>query len=625
MTALEEGSVLKGTVSLLSISENSGSFDGRSYYLPDKVMLQAEDISLSHVDTLPSFSVSSLFRQIRQRLTAMILAHTSPEAGGLASAVLLGDRDHLEDAMERDFRRLGITHLLVVSGTHFSVLVSMADTGLKRFRIPPKLRCCISMGIILLIMLLTGLTPSVVRAGIMHLMAQLSLLLVRKSNLIHSFAFSGALMVLINPYAAMDCGLQLSFAAASCCILFQIYKGSLYRFIRIKTGIRLADLPLIAIPEAIACTCMVSLSTLPLIWLYFGEVSLFSIPANLIFTPLISLLMLFTAAYLILYPLYLLILPMAAVLSGFCALLGNLAEFLARPDWVMIPVNYRFSVFFLLPMTVMFLLIPFVRRRMKVRLAVSSLLTGVLFFSVVGIIGAADRPYVSFSYLSDRKNDGFVLKSDGRILLCESSDASFGFSGLLTDEMSELHACEIDTLLLTHYHNKHVQLVNRLSEREILRNLVLPEPTDERETDIYRSLCENAALHRVRVTTLETGAAFDFCGVAVTLFERAYLSRSSHPVTAVSLELNGDRLTMVSSSFNQSVPEITSALESSEYLIFGGHSPVYKKTFGLSFSEKPKAMVVHSDAYSFMDEELKLIADSVRVPAPFRLRVRRNG
>ena len=362
-----------------------------------------------------------------------------------------------------------------------------------------------------------------------------------------------------------------------------------------------------------------------LIWLYFGEVSLFSIPANLIFTPLISLLMLFTAAYLILYPLYLLILPMAAVLSGFCALLGNLAELLARPDWVMIPVNYRFSVFFLLPMTAMFLLIPFVRRRMKVRLAVSSLLIGVLFFSVMGIIGAADRTYLSFSYLSDRKNDGFVLKSAGRILLCESSDASFGFSALLTDEMAELHACEIDTLLLTHYHNKHVQLVNRLSEREILRNLVLPEPTDERETDIYRSLCENAALHRVSVTTLEPGGTFDFCGVTVTLFERVYLSRSTHPVTAVSLKLSDDRLTMVSSSFNQSVPEITSALEASEYLIFGGHSPVYKKTFGLSFSKKPKAMVVHSDAYSFMDEELKLLADSISTPAPFRLRVRRNG
>lgn len=621
-TALPEGAILEGTVTLCSLSE--AGFDGRSYYLPDRILLNAEEINLAHTSVSPVFSITSLFSRINKRLSAMILAHTSPETGGLASAVLLGNRDALDDETERDFRRLGISHLLVVSGTHFSVLVTLAGTGLKRLRIHPKVRAVLSMFLIVFLMLLTGMTSSVVRAGIMHLMAQLSVLLTRRSSIIHSFAFSGALMVLLNPYAAMDCGLQLSFAATYCCLLFQFYKNNVYRTIRRKTGIHLPKLPMISVLETIICTCMVSLSTLPLIWLYFGEVSLISIPANLIFTPLISVLMLMTGVYLILYPLRLLIQPLAVLLNLFCGLLGNTAEILSRPSWVMLPVNYDFSPFFLIPLTALLLLMPFLSKKLRFRAAASSVLVGILFFAVIGIVNIVDRAYISFSYLPEKKNDGFVLKSDGKILLCEISDASFGYSYLLTDEMSELHSCEIDTLFVTHYHNKHVQLLNRLSEREILRRLVLPKPIDDRESSIFTSLIESAALHNVEVTIVPAGESFDFYGTEITLFERTYLSRSTHPVTAMEIDLGTEEIVLLSCSFNESVHEITKSAENAEYLIFGGHSPVYKKTFGLSFEQEPKAVIYGDDAYAHMDEEFRITADKLNASVPFRLRISRS-
>lgn len=386
-----------------------------------------------------------------------------------------------------------------------------------------------------------------------------------------------------------------------------------------------AKLPLISVAETVFCTCLVSLSTLPLIWLYFGEVSLFSIPANVIFTPLISLLMLLTGAYLILYPLRLFVPPLAALLNLFCGLLGKTAEVLAKPDWVMIPVNYDFSVIFLLPLAAMLLLLPFASKTGKIRMILSSAGICALFFLSVGVIGIADRGNVYFSYLPENKNDGFVLKSEGKVLLCDVSDASFGYSYNLTDEMSRLHACEIETLLLTHYHNKHIQLVNRISEREILRSLVLPEPIDDRERGIYEALRENAALHDITVTTVEPGGTFDFYGTSITLFERTYLSRSTHPVTALSVDLGNDVLTLVSCSFNQSVPEITDALIRSDYPIFGRHSPVYKKTFSLSFEEEPKAVIACEDALVHMEENLRELAEKLAADVPFRIRVRRSG
>lgn len=618
-TALPDGAVLEGEVQLASLSDSG--FDGRTYYLPKRILHAAEDLSLIHTDTRPSFSLSALFRQLRDRLTAMILVNTSPEAGGLASAVLLGEQEYLDEAMQRDFRRLGISHLLVVSGTHFSVLVTMSTLGLKRLKCSPKLRAVLNIVLILFLMFLTGMTSSVMRAGIMHLMAQISHLLTRRNNLIHSFAFSGALMVLLNPYAAMDCGLQLSFAATYCCLLFQTGKSAVYRTIRKKTGIRMQKLPLIGAAETVLCTSLVSLSTLPLIWLYFGEVSLISIPANVIFTPLISILMLFCAAFLILYPLRLLILPMAALMNLFSALLGRIAEAMARPDWVMISVNYGFSVFFLLPLTVILLLLPFLNRKFRLPAAASAVLLGVLFFAVIGGISLADRGNIRFTYLPEKKNDGFVLKSDGKVLLCEMADGSFGYAYTLTDEMAEMHVCEIDALLLTHYHNKHIQMADRLASREILRSIVLPEPIDDRERGIYGNLCEIAALKKIPVITLPAGGSFDFHGITVTLPDRIYLSRSTHPVTAVQIDLGTEEIVLLSCSFNQSVPEITYFAENAEYVILGNHSPVYKKTFGLSFVSEPKVLIAGEDACAHMET----VPDTV-VPAdlPWRLTVRRN-
>ena len=55
--------------------------------------------------------------------------------------------------------------------------------------------------------------------------------------------------------------------------------------------------------------------------------------------------------------------------------------------------------------------------------------------------------------------------------MCDISDGSYSFAKKLTDEVSDLHVTEIDALLITHYHNKHIQLISRVSDNEILRSI----------------------------------------------------------------------------------------------------------------------------------------------------------
>ena len=70
---------------------------------------------------------------------------------------------------------------------------------------------------------LTGSTPSVVRAGIMHILAQLSIIVSRKPNTVNAYALAGVAIILINPFAVVDIGFQLSFVVTFGLLLMTPY------------------------------------------------------------------------------------------------------------------------------------------------------------------------------------------------------------------------------------------------------------------------------------------------------------------------------------------------------------------------------------------------------------------
>ena len=167
-----------------------------------------------------------------------------------------------------------------------------------------------------------------------------------------------------------------------------------------------------------------------------------------------------------------------------------------------------------------------------------------------------------------------------------------------------------DTLFLDDYHNKHIQLISRVSDNEILRTIILPEPIDDREAGIYNSILKDALVSGFEVITIPAGGSFCYGDAVITLYPRTYLTRSTHPITAVRIEMGDEDALILSGSFNESETDLLPLAEQAEYLIFGVHSPVYKKAFGLDFSSTPKEIIVSEDAYEYMDESLREYAAS---------------
>ncbi|MFM7370099.1 MAG: ComEC/Rec2 family competence protein, partial [Sphaerospermopsis kisseleviana] len=172
------------------------------------------------------------------------------------------------------FVNVGLAHALAASGFQTSLilgiilqLTSKANKGIQFF--------CGSLGL-LTFLCLAGFQASIIRAVIMGFAALIGLVLERKVQQLGSLLLAATLLLLFNPVWIGDLGFQLSFLAT--------------------LGLIVTATPITKrfdwLPSAIASLISVPIAatiwTLPLLLHIFSVVAVYSVPLNIITTPLIS-------------------------------------------------------------------------------------------------------------------------------------------------------------------------------------------------------------------------------------------------------------------------------------------------------------------------------------------------
>lgn len=149
---------------------------------------------------------------LRMALSRRLRLYLPRELGGLEAAMLLGDKSQLTETAEETFRLAGVSHLLSISGLHFSLLCGLFLLGplaaSLRFNRPYLLFQAL---VLLFYMALTGFPVSVVRAGVIYLVTLLGYALCQPPDLLTSLGIAALCIGLSNGYAPCDIGCQLSF------------------------------------------------------------------------------------------------------------------------------------------------------------------------------------------------------------------------------------------------------------------------------------------------------------------------------------------------------------------------------------------------------------------------------
>lgn len=208
-----------------------------------------------------------------------------PEAA-LSAGILLGVRSAIDPAVNDAFARAGLTHVVAISGWNIAivaVLVAAATRPLVRLPAGRWLAALAAVGAVCAYVLLTGASPSVVRAALMAGALLLARLGGSRSHAMSALMLAALAMVLAAPTVLWDVGFQLSALATAGLIWF----GAGFEA-------RLARWPAV-IREPLALTLAAQLTTLPVVLLNFERLSLIAPLANVVVVPLVPLVML-TAA-----------------------------------------------------------------------------------------------------------------------------------------------------------------------------------------------------------------------------------------------------------------------------------------------------------------------------------------
>lgn len=191
----------------------------------------------------------------------------------LGLSYLLGMKSGLPKDLAENLKIVGLTHIVVASGAHLSILVEVAK---KLFgKISRFAAVLFSVIFILFFMAMVGWTPSILRAGVMSILNLLTWYVGRKMAPWRIILITAAGTLLINPDFIVNLGWLLSFASF---IGIMILGPRMARFFygRKKPGM---------IASTVLATISATLMTLPITLFYFGQISLVSVLANVLILP----------------------------------------------------------------------------------------------------------------------------------------------------------------------------------------------------------------------------------------------------------------------------------------------------------------------------------------------------
>ncbi|HVW18069.1 MAG TPA: ComEC/Rec2 family competence protein, partial [Solirubrobacteraceae bacterium] len=197
--------------------------------------------------------------------------------GGLARGMVLGEDAALPEGLGDDFRAAGLSHLLAASGANVALLAALVLGLCALLGVPLAARLTVALTAIAAYVPLAGGGPSIQRAGVMGAAAIVAALASAAPSRWYALLLAAAATLAANPRAAEDPGWQLSFVAVIALL-------ALAPALRARLGRRLPD----ALADVVAIALAAGVATAPLIALRFGQVSLVSLPANLLAAPAVA-------------------------------------------------------------------------------------------------------------------------------------------------------------------------------------------------------------------------------------------------------------------------------------------------------------------------------------------------
>ncbi|MBB6020472.1 competence protein ComEC [Paenibacillus sp. JGP012] len=272
---------LSGSLALPGEARNFGGFDYRHYLRTQYIhwMFKVKGADSVTAMTPQGWERINILRwtDAARQLLGSAVDQLFPEShAGYMKGLIIGMAKDIDPGTYGQFSQLGLTHILAISGTHVAVYVASLLMLMSWLRLTRETALTVALILIPAYVLLSGGSPSVIRAG---MMSMIGLYMAKRGvarDGLQIISAAALLMMWWNPYFLLNVSFQLSFLVTTGLMIYMPLINRLFS----------------RWPKALAATASVTVTaqliSFPVTILYFNQFSLLSFAANFLLVSLIS-------------------------------------------------------------------------------------------------------------------------------------------------------------------------------------------------------------------------------------------------------------------------------------------------------------------------------------------------
>ena len=566
----------------------------------------SSESELSYQSVKSKGSVMDIFKNANDKIQDVLNSITDEKTGALTGALLLGNRSGLRDEIIRDFHRCGISHMLALSGLHMCIIMGFFDFVLRSLFVNKKIRCVVLSIFAVSYLALTGFSASASRAVIMLCIVYFTYILSSDAESTTSLFVALTLILIISPLSIYDVGLWLSFCATLGIITVSELTAKFnYHLKKKPLHIRILTKITLSIVITVAAVFSVSLLT----WLFFGEISLLSPLTNLIFSPIMTAIIVLGLITVIFAHI-----PFVSAITGkalvlLCSAFEETASYISHLRGITVSLKYDFVPYIIIPLCISFVIFLLIKVRRKWIITIPPCLAITAFAISLSVYNSSNAQKGSLLYIKDYRNESLILSTVDQTSICDISGGGYYTLRGACELAIEEGATEIENIVITHYHDYHSSTLDRVCDGYMVRNVYLPLPETQSDyrylediLGILQSANVNAMLYK-RGANLDAGN-----GHVISVSNTEYIERSTHPAFLICVSNDTSSVVYTASSVNETtLLKEHDWLKSSSTLIFGSHGigikPFSKDTFLYKPEDTPRALIFTSPENMLKNKE----------------------
>ncbi|NLM06602.1 MAG: DNA internalization-related competence protein ComEC/Rec2 [Tissierellia bacterium] len=426
-------------------------------------------------DNSLGYGLKRSFRSYVERVT---YTNLEEENADLLSSVILADYNYIDDQVSESYRKLGLSHLLAVSGLHIGIIVGLFVFILSNLGVKREVLTTITLASLWLYACIIGFPPSVVRAAIMTSLMLIAFLLREPYSMENSCFLAGFIILFFNPYELFNTGFQLSFGATlSIAYLTRPLKNLLY-----PAKSFLVD--------ALYATLAVQIGIFPIVIYHYSYFNPVNILTNLIVTPIFTLVLWLTVLLLLAFP-----------ILGAGNFLGTILDFLVRfmETWndifgvgEFLGRNYKAPDLegFILYYVIIFVFLFLRKYGRKVDGLLLKFTVVSLIATIAVTIAITDRNALNLTMIHVGQGDAIFLEGYSKKILIDTGGSYFTedevAKRITIPFLKKRGVNRLDTVILSHFDGDHAAGVEAILSEFKVDRFFIPYVSDSKYYDIIR-------------------------------------------------------------------------------------------------------------------------------------------